>query len=309
MRTTFSERFRAMGTNVHVMLVGGDPTAIDAVRCRIADLERRWSRFLPSSEVSRLNGAAGAPVLVSTATRTLLARAVDGYESTRGRFDPFQLHALTALGYRQTFSRIGRPVVDAPRPARIAHGRMVVDIDDVAGTVALAPGIGFDPGGIGKGLAADFVIDEFLARGVEGALINIGGDVRVAGCPAHGDAWTIAVRNCADDQPHAHVRVVDGAVATTSRSRRRWVAADGTPYHHVIDPRTGRSAETRVEHATAIAAAGWQAEVLSTAAFLDGVAGIGVAESMGATALVATEDRVVAGPGWSRFACTTEVAA
>ena len=85
--------------------------------------------------------------------------------------------------------------------------------------------------------------------------------------------------------------VADGGVATTSRSRRRWTTADGIERHHVIDPATGRSARTPVLHATAIAADAWRAEVLSTVAFLDRVAGIEFAERLGATAMVVDRRR------------------
>jgi thiamine biosynthesis lipoprotein len=162
--------------------------------------------------------------------------------------------------------------------------------------------VAIDPGGIGKGLAADLVAAELLTLGARGVCVNVGGDVRVSGtAPGPGDAWLVAVRDDPADEPIAHVAVAEGGIATTSRSRRRWQTADGVERHHVIDPATGDSARTPVLHATVIAAEAWQAEVLSKVAFLDRASGIEFIESLGATALVATEVGVVVGPGWSRF--------
>jgi len=99
-----------MGTWAHVVIAGGGDRgqALDRARRRIDDLERRWSRFLPDSEVSRLNAGAGRPVLVSPETARLVARAVDAWRLTAGRFDPTVLPALVAAGYDRPADPNGR---------------------------------------------------------------------------------------------------------------------------------------------------------------------------------------------------------
>lgn len=306
---TRTDTFAAMGTTVEVTVVGGDATLLTIARGRVRDLERRWSRFVPTSDVSRLNAAPGTPVVVSSETVDLVLRAREGARLTGGRFNPLVLDALEAAGYRETFARIDRPTVGAaagvPAPDATA---IVVDVD--ARCVTLPAGARIDPGGIGKGYAADLVADELLRLGARGVCVNVGGDLRVAGAtPGPGDAWLIAVRDDPSDAPVAHLAVADGAVATTSRSRRRWEGADGTLHHHVIDPATGASAVTPVVHATVVASEAWRAEVLSKVAFLDGASGIEFVESLGATALVVSEMGAMAGPGWSAFAQEMEVVA
>ena len=69
-------RFRAMGTDVHVVLVDADPALLDQAHARIDAYERRWSRFLPDSELSRLNASAGRPTIVSKETFAIVSRAV-----------------------------------------------------------------------------------------------------------------------------------------------------------------------------------------------------------------------------------------
>src|SRR5512142_1269671 len=87
-------RFRAMGSDAHVVVVGGRTGLVDDVRRRIVDLEQRWSRFLPASEVSVLNACAGEAVEVSPETRLLVERAIEAWRLTGGAFDPTVLGSL-----------------------------------------------------------------------------------------------------------------------------------------------------------------------------------------------------------------------
>jgi len=295
------ERFPAMGTTAEVTVVGVPTSMLTIARGRINDLESRWSRFIPTSEIARLNAAGGAPTRVSPETVTLLRVALDATLMTHGTFDAFQLDAIEALGYGATFAEIGHPTV-GPAPRLRTGGAIGVDLGADGRTVTLSDGLRFDPGGIGKGLAADLVAMELISLGAAGVCVNLGGDLRVAGVSPHGDAaWLVAVRDAPDDEPIAHVAVADGGVATTSRTRRRWTTADGVERHHLVDPATGRSARTPVLHATAIARDAWRAEVLSTVACLDGVAGIDFAERLGATAMIVTVDGVTTGASWAAY--------
>ena len=288
-----------MGSDVHAIVVG-DAGLLERARMRIEELERRWSRFIPDSEISVLNARRGVPHRVSDDTLALVLRAVQAWRATGGRFDPTVLGDVIRAGYDRPFEGFVIRRDGGVSALRRDAGGIV--IDPVAQTVALPEHAGFDPGGIGKGLAADLVATELVSLGAAGVCVNLGGDLRVAGVSPHGDAaWLVAVRDAPDDEPIAHVAVADGGVATTSRTRRRWTTADGIERHHVIDPGTGRSARTPVLHATAIARDAWRAEVLSTVAFLDGVAGIEFAERLGATAMIATADGVTAGAGWTRY--------
>src|SRR3954464_4275841 len=98
-------RFRAMGSDAHVVVVGPRHLAEHA-ELRIADLERRWSRFDARSEVSALNRHAGDPVVVSPETLELVERALDAWRLTGGRFDPTVLGALLRAGYDRSFDEL-----------------------------------------------------------------------------------------------------------------------------------------------------------------------------------------------------------
>src|SRR5689334_5084987 len=98
-------RFRAMGSDAHVVVVGPEHLA-NCAEQRIAELERRWSRFDERSEVSALTRHAGAPVVVSPDTVELVERAVDAWRMTHGWFDPTVLGDLVRAGYDRTFDEI-----------------------------------------------------------------------------------------------------------------------------------------------------------------------------------------------------------
>jgi FAD:protein FMN transferase len=253
-----------MGTTAHIVLVDGGRRAASMAIDRLRDLERRWSRFLPDSEISRLNDHAGSPQPVSAETALLVGLAQDGWRRTTGRYDPTLLHALRAAGYTDAVPR--RPLTrgDVATPSdhdRDLCGRIV--LDRRAGTVRLPATAGFDPGGIGKGLAADLVAGDLVAAGVAGVCVNVGGDLRVWGRGPRDGRWRIST-------PAWDGRVLAlaaGAVATSGVTGRTWTVA-GQRYHHVIDPATLRPSSTGIESATVVAPAAWLAEVYALAALL-----------------------------------------
>jgi FAD:protein FMN transferase len=280
-------RFRAMGTDIHLIAVAGSAraasAAVDRGRERIEQLEALWSRFRPASEVSVMNALAGMPVRVSPETIALVQRALDGVRLTGGRFDPTVLGAVIRAGYDRTYTEIIPGA--APEDDR-GLGAPRIEVDPVARLVRLPAGIGFDPGGIGKGLAADIVARE-LAERVAGICVNIGGDLRVHGVAPDGPAWGIEVEDPFGGAARGVLSLADGAVATSSRTQR--VLRGGG--HHLIDPATGLPAASGVASATAIAGQGWIAEVLAKASFLAGAdEGCDLLETAGAAGMLVLDD-------------------
>ncbi|HEY4331348.1 MAG TPA: FAD:protein FMN transferase, partial [Ilumatobacteraceae bacterium] len=130
-------------------------------------------------------------------------------------------------------------------------------------------GIGFDPGGIGKGLAADLVAREMMDLGVKGACVNIGGDVRVAGSSPSGGGWTLAIEHPWCSRPIALVGLQGGAVATSSVLGRTW-SVGGNARHHLIDPSTREPSHSDLALASVVAGEAWEAEVYAKAVLLRG---------------------------------------
>ncbi|HSS10723.1 MAG TPA: FAD:protein FMN transferase, partial [Acidimicrobiales bacterium] len=182
--------FRAMGSDAHLIVVGGAAGLVNRAKDRTLDLERRWSRFFDDSEVSELNRHAGTFVTVSQETVTLVERAMEAWRLSGGAFDPTVLGAMLRAGYDRSFDELDPSRSDRPTSA-LGIGAANIAVD--GNRVRLPAAAGFDPGGIGKGLAADLVCSEMMAAGADGVCINLGGDVRVTGSGPDGRGWTVAV--------------------------------------------------------------------------------------------------------------------
>lgn len=272
---TRAERtFRAMGTDAQVLVVAehaADALADLAVR-RVELLEQCWSRFRVSSELCRMNASAGrGPQVVSSDLFVLVERMVEAWSLSEGRFDASVLASMTALGYDADLAVVqARPTHPADVRLTAAPGMSGIVLDPVASTVQLPTGVTLDPGALGKGLAADLIVEELLAAGAQGALVNLGGDVAFAGAPdSIGSDWWITI----DDERSDDATALDlwgfdagsrVGIATSTTLRRRW--ADGR--HHVIDPSTGGMADTDLVQVTVCADQAWRAEALATAALL-----------------------------------------
>lgn len=286
---TDQRRFRVMGTRAHVLVVGGRDGASEQAEQRLRDLERRWSRFLPESELSLLNAAGGAPCIVSSDTIRLVETLQRAWIHTSGRFDPTVHDAMVELGYENSWPPVPQTASSAPRATPGCGG---VDIDASTGMIRLPTRTHLDPGGLGKGLAADVVVEELLDDGARGALVNVGGDLRVAGEPPESDEWRIRVEHPTNrEQTVGMVALIGGGIATTSRIHKQWSIGDRS-VHHVLDPSTGEPAARPWAAVTVVASSGWRAEALAKLAFLDGAL-----DQHNASALFVDEDGAVRSVG------------
>lgn len=270
-----------MASELHIVAVTDDDVdggaLVAGAVVLVEDLEARWSRFLVSSDISRINlvgASGGGAVVVDRSTSTLLDAMVAGFERTSGRFDPTQLRAVLTAGYT---SSIDDPEVVCPFGSEAqATGPAIFDLllDVDRSTVTVPAGLGLDAGGIGKGLAADLAVDILHAAGASGALVSIGGDLSCRGRAPRSSGWLVDVEapgivgsTC------ARLALDGGGVATSSVRSRRWIV-DGEERHHQIDPATGACSDTDLEAVTVVASTGWLAEVHATAALAAGSTGV-----------------------------------
>ncbi len=242
-----------MGTDCHIRVVGdADPAWGQA---EVQRLERLWTRFAPSE--GRAIGS--QPREVDPDTALLVRRAIEGYDMTVGLFNPFLVEQIEAAGYDRDFVDIGtpaqRPATPGVRPEVTVRGCTV------------SSSLPLDSGGLGKGLAADLVAQRLLERGAEGALVNLGGDVRCAGRPAR-QTWQIGVEVPVETPEPITVKLSEGAVCTSTPMLRRWTLVSGGQAHHLIDPRTGAPMRTDLASVTVVAPNACLGEVLSKAVFL-----------------------------------------
>ncbi len=310
--------FRAMNTDVHLLITGGDESLAQRAEQLVHRCESRWSRFRVDSELSQLN-ASGAPVVLSADTYDLIEGAVDAWRQTGGVFDPSVLPSLLAAGYDRSFESLP-PVgsdqhpaepADGPgvavAPGSAADGATPADIEffPAVHAVRLPEGLGLDLGGIAKGATADAVVAEVLAAGAEGCCVNVGGDVAVKGRGPNDGAWQIDLA-CPGAASTRAVRMVDGAVCTSTTLKRRWQTARGQE-HHLRDASTGASLQSGVATVSLIGATATQTEVLTKAVLAAGVDGAHeVAARFAVTGLFVDDGGAIHElAGFDRFATAT----
>jgi thiamine biosynthesis lipoprotein len=259
--------FRAMGSQM-LAVVDGETERAEA---RLAetprwfeDWEESLSRFRPESELSRLNRSAGNEVPVSRVLWAVIDAAIRAAQSTGGIVQPTVLGAILAAGYDRSWdSMVSGSAAVAVLEAPPVPDWSLIERDPRTHSVRLPVGIGLDLGGIGKGWAADHAVRR-LGR-VGPALVDAGGDIAVSGPAAGGEPWPIGVADpLHEGQTVGVLRIRAGGVATSGRDYRRWRQGDAWR-HHLIDPRTGRPAETDVLAATVVAPSAQAAEAAAKA--------------------------------------------
>jgi thiamine biosynthesis lipoprotein len=269
-----------MGTRIAVEVWHEDPaaaaTAIDAVIAEMHRIDALMSVYKPESRLSEVNrDAAINPVQVEPELARLIGRALEFSELSGGAFDI----TYASVGYLYDYRGRKHPTeaeIQAALPA-INWRLVVVDLD--ASTVRfLRPGVRIDLGGIAKGHAVDSAIAILAARGITHATVTAGGDSRILG-DRRGRPWIVGIRH-PDDRERVIARIpVEDAAISTSGDYERFFDEDGVRYHHIIDPKTGKSPHG-VRSVTVIAPNSTLAEGLTKSVFIMGPKrGLALAES------------------------------
>ena len=259
-----------MACRLHIIVNqpdGGAP--VDRAVVGLHRLESLWSRFLPGSDLTRINDGAGKPVAVAPDTITLVETMKEAWDLTQGRYDPTILPILVANGYAASKIDATLSTVLPAGPHRIGAVDQII-VEPHRSTVTVPTGVALDPGGIGKGLAADLAVALLLDGGAAGALVSIGGDLAAAGTAPEPEGWRIDIERAdPGETPLCRATIDHGGVATSSTRSRRW-DHEGRPRHHAIDPATGAQSDTDLSTVTVFATSGWRAEAFATGALLAG---------------------------------------
>ncbi len=265
------DRFSLWGTSG--VLGVTDPTALVPARRRLdallAEIEEAASRFRPGTEILRLNEAAGTgPLRVSATLLDLVCVALDSSSATDGACDPTVADSLIELGYDRDFDHLEEGDHElAPVTVHPAPGVSSIEVDREASTVSLPHGVHLDLGATAKARAADRGAELLAHEFQTGVLVDLGGDLRVAGAPPE-SGWQIGIvasaRTHELDDVQEVVSIRSGAVASSSTAIRRWRRGD-TEFHHIVDPATGSSASTTFSLVTVVAPTCSEANALATA--------------------------------------------
>jgi thiamine biosynthesis lipoprotein ApbE len=310
-----SASWQALGTGAHVIVTNARRLAAARrlLESGLADVDAACSRFRPDSELMRLPEA---PLVPGTAPRPgwtgpvrvspLLAEAIGvalrAARVTDGDVDPTLGTAMDAIGYDRDF-----PLVAPDGPAvrlrvRAAPGWRLVDFDETGRLLSLPAGVRLDLGATAKAWAADRYAAMIAGELDCGVLVNLGGDIAVAG-PAPEGGWLIRIQDVSGrpgeppDGPGPVVAITGGGLATSSTAARRW-RRGGDVLHHILDPRTGLPAPPVWRTVSVAAATCVDANIASTAAIIRGHSAPAWLAGLGLPARLAGEDghvRTVAG--------------
>ena len=263
--------FRALGTTAVVATVdpAQDGAACAAVQRELDAVDHACSRFRDDSELARINHAQGKSVAVGPVLLEALRIALDAARSSGGLVDPTVGRTLRTAGYDSTFRVVAARDSSTFRAefARVP-GWHVVELDENAARVRVPVGVELDLGATAKAFACDRAATAAAAV-AGGALVGLGGDLAVAGeLPAGGWPVRIADDHAAPlDVPGPTIALSGGGLATSSTTVRRWYSG-ATALHHVVDPRTGRPAESPWRTVSVAAGTCVDANVASTASFM-----------------------------------------
>ena len=289
-----------MGTSFFCVLVGADEEICDAVYALANDLESKWSRFIPDSELMRLNDNPDEMHRVSDATLRLVSEMKLGFELTQGLFSANVLGDLIKLGFAQSRTNpknVTKWNVESKTSADLSD----VEVDLNLNSVLVPRGVALDAGGIGKGLAADLMSDYAMQLGAMGAAVFAGGDVAVKGMAIDAAGWKVNISDPRDANFFIDaVSFSRGGLATSSPMGWKIGSA-----HHIIDPRTHKSSDSDVLQATVVAQNASQAEVLSKMCVILGAqAGISQINSLGAAALIVdNSNQFHTSENWKTYSC------
>lgn len=265
--------FKAMGSNFDLWIAVDSEQvaskALVAAKRFIDEAEQVMSRFREDSDLSELNGNSGKRKQVLPLLFEVIGVALDAAALSFGIYDPTVLPSLMAAGYDRNFDEIESDAlqndVTGP-PADSSWSDITLDPSDCS--VTSPSGVLIDLGGIGKAWTAHRAADLLSQTGP--CIVSAGGDIAVRGQPYPGEGWLVGIK----DPLHAGrqittLELTTCGVATSGTDHRRWTR-NGIAGHHLIDPRTGQSAETDLMSVTAIAFDVLAAERLALSAMILG---------------------------------------
>jgi FAD:protein FMN transferase len=249
-KSLYAHHFEAMGTACSIFGFRG---LMDLLRAEfwVRALASRLTRFEEQSELSRFNAAAGRWVEVSSPLESVMRASLRAYEASGGLVNIAVLPAMEAIGYTRPLAQgITAPSLEAVAVPALPDVLLVRP-----GKARLAPGCRVDLGGIAKGWLADRLAD----RMGEGVLVNLGGDLRTLGGGPERGGWPVGVGG-------RTLLLRDHGAATSSVRKRSW----GDGLHHLIDPRTGRPAQTGLREVSVVTGTALEAEIVAKTALLSG---------------------------------------
>lgn len=262
--------FRALGAENELQIyAAGENDAHSAAQLAIKEVlrvEKTFSRYDDSSVVSLINRSTGGdPLAVDEETRKLLDYAGACYSQSDGLFD------ITSGVLRRAWNFRGGTL---PSREQVADLLGLIGWNKVDWRPPLfrlpCAGMEIDFGGFGKEYAADRAAEVLRISGVDSALVNLAGDIKIVGARPDNTPWVVGLSHPADPKtPFKRIKISSGALAT-SGNYQRFIDAGGKRYCHILNPRTGWPPVDSFQSVTVLAPSALVAGTLATTAMLFG---------------------------------------
>lgn len=259
--------------DTYMTLTAYGENAQEAVEAGIAEIQRLddlLSTGKDTSEVAQINANGGG--VLSEDTDYLVKRALDIYQSTNGAFDISIYPVMQLWGFTTGNFAVPSESDLAAKLALVDAGKIILSEENGQASISLPEGMEIDLGGIAKGYTSGRVMDVMKSYGIKSAVINLGGNAHVLGNKTDGSQWKVGIQDPEDENGYlGGVSVTDRAIITSGGYERYFVDEDtGVKYHHIIDPKTGYSANNGLISVTIVSADSTLADGLSTSLFVLG---------------------------------------
>jgi FAD:protein FMN transferase len=228
-------------------------------------IEQLLSKYLPSSEVSRLN--LSGKLKVSPDTFYIIKKSLEFCALTQGAFDITVGPLVDLWGFTDRKFQVPEAAKIRQTLELVGYDKIILHENNNVVEFRL-PGVKIDLGGIAKGYALDCAVRKLKAKHIYSCLINAGGQVYCLG-DRFGQSWKIGIQGPRKPEIAGTLELKNKS-ASTSGDYQQYFEAGGKRYCHIIDPRTGSPAESGITSVTVIADSGLEADALSTAVFVLG---------------------------------------
>lgn len=274
-KVPYEETRVLLGTYVTIKVSDQDETgtekreAVNKAFFEIARIENLLSSFKRGNVIDKINNSGIDEVFLDEETFYVLEKAKYFYEISSGAFDITVMPLLELWGFYKKNYAVPNQEEISKVLKKIGADKMILNKEKKS-VRFLVEGMKIDLGGIAKGYAVEKAIGVLKKNGIENALVACAGDIRVIGKRSKWKKWTVGIRDpLKKDNILEQVELEDSAIST-SGSYERFFEIGGKKYCHIINPKTGRPAETDILSVTVIAGDCLTADALATAVFVLG---------------------------------------
>lgn len=270
---TQSAQFFAMDTFMTITAYGSSAQdGIDVARTEINGLDSLLSRTKEESDISLLNQSGSQSVTLNEEVIHLLTEAQTISQSTGGTFDVTVAPVLDAWGWTADVQAVPDTEALADALSLVGYDNLILDSTASTATFTL-DGMSADLGGIAKGYATQQAQLAMEESGVTSALLNFGSTITAIGTKPDGTSFRVAIKDPQNTEDYFAVLDLADQTISTSGGYERYFEEDGVTYHHILDPRTGQSAQSDLLSVTVLSQDAPLTDALSTACYVLGSEG------------------------------------